>query len=197
MSKKYKIAFALTGSFCTFSRIMEEIKKLVSDGHEIQPILSYHAANTDTRFMTAQTVKQRLFEITGKMPWETLAAVEPIGPKKLADVLVIAPCTGNTLAKLAAGINDTPVLLAAKSHMRNGGSVLLAISTNDGLSASAQNIGKLMNTKNIFFVPFAQDNFIQKPNSLQADFSFLLTAIEAAYNKTQLQPIILQKPLKG
>lgn len=196
MNKKYKIVFALTGSFCTFSKVMEEIKKLVKDGHEVQPVLSYNAANTDTRFMSAQAVKQQLFEITGKLPWETLTAVEPIGPKKLADVLVIAPCTGNTLAKLAAGINDTPVLLAAKSHMRNGGSVLLGISTNDGLGASAQNIGKLLNTKNIFFIPFAQDNFLQKPNSLQADFSFMLTAVEAAYNKTQLQPIILYKGLE-
>ncbi|MEG2054075.1 MAG: dipicolinate synthase subunit B, partial [Oscillospiraceae bacterium] len=188
---KNRIIFAICGSFCTFKKTLEAIEALVQMGYDVQTVLSFSAATLDTRFMTAENFKKKLFDLTGKPPFETIQQAEPIGPHHMADALVIAPCTGNTLAKLAAGIIDTPVLMAAKSHLRNSGAVIIALSTNDGLSASAKNIGKLLNTKNIYFVPFAQDDYIQKPTSLQADFTLLEKTIKLAIENKQIQPILV------
>ena len=183
------IGFALCGSFCTYGEIFPIMEELAKK-HDITPILSFAAANTDTRFGTAEHHLNRVAQICGKAPYTQLTDVEPIGPKRLFDVLVIAPCTGNTLAKLAHGIADTPVTMAAKSHLRNGRPVLIAISTNDGLSAAAENIGKLLNRKNIYFVPFRQDDPFGKPYSLIAKFDQLAPALRAAAEGYQMQPLL-------
>lgn len=181
-----RIGIALCGSFCTFSRIMEQIRALIDTGHSVTPILSFHAAQTDTRFGTAEAWKAQLREITGREPLCSLPTVEPIGPKALFDVLAVAPCTGTTLGLLANGISNTPVTLAVKSHLRCGRPVVLAVSTNDALGASMRNIAQLKNAKNIFFVPMAQDDPAEKPNSLVANFSQLEPAIQAALEGRQL-----------
>ena len=184
------VGFALCGSFCTFDKAfaaMEELSKL----HTLTPIFSQAAYETDTRFGTAEAHIRRATEICGKAPLHTIPEVEPIGPKKLLDVLVIAPCTGNTLAKLARSIADGPVTMAVKSHLRNGRPVLIAVSTNDGLSGSAQNIGALLQRKNVYFVPFRQDDPAKKPFSLVADFSRLEETLGAAVEGRQLQPVML------
>ncbi len=186
-----KIGFALCGSFCTYSIAFPAMEAL-SKNHEVIPIFSEAAASVDTRFGTAEAHLRRAAEICGRQPLTTLAQVEPIGPKKLLDVLVIAPCTGNTLAKLAHGIADGPVPMAAKSHLRNGRPVVLAVSTNDGLAGAAENIGRLLNRRNFYFVPFGQDDPIQKPSSLVADLSQLGAAVELAAQGIQLQPILLR-----
>ena len=186
-----KIGFAITGSFCTFKICLEELKRLCETGAQVTPILSYNAANTDTRFMTSESLKQKVEEITGRAPMLSIVDVEPIGPKKLLDLLIIAPCTGNTLAKLANSISDTPVTLAAKSHLRNGGPILIAVSTNDGLSSNAKNLGQLLNTKNIYFVPFAQDDYEKKRNSLVADMGLIIPSAWSALNAQQLQPLLV------
>ena len=183
------IGFALCGSFCTYAEIYPVMEELAKK-HDITPILSFAAANTDTRFGKAKDIRERLMQICSKSPLTSLTDVEPIGPKRLFDVLVIAPCTGNTLAKLAHGIADTPVTMAAKSHLRNGRPVLIAISTNDGLSAAAENIGKLLNRKNIYFVPFRQDDPFGKPYSLIAKFDQLPPALRAATEGYQVQPLL-------
>ncbi len=185
------VGFAMCGSFCTFSVAFPTMEKL-SKNHEVIPIFSEAAAATDTRFGAAQNHLHRAAELCGKDPLRTLAQVEPIGPKKLLDVLVIAPCTGNTLAKLAHGIADGPVTMAAKSHLRNGRPVVIAVSTNDGLAGAAENIGRLLNRKNFYFVPFGQDDPIQKPTSLIADFSKLEETVQLAAQGIQLQPILLR-----
>lgn len=187
---KLRIAWGMCGSFCTFQKVISYMKEIAKEDVLIQPVLSYHAASLDTRFGTAKEFNNVLFEVTNQKPITTIQEAEPIGPKHLADVMLIAPCTGNTLAKLAAGITDSPVLMAAKSHLRNGGPVVVAFSTNDGLTASAQNIGKLLNTKNIYFVPFHQDDWKHKPNSLQADFSRIMATIHAAMVGRQVQPVL-------
>ena len=156
--KKTSIGFAMTGSFCTFERVLKQMEALVRRGYEVVPVLSFNAGTLDTRFMTAEHLRARIVEITGNEPIDTLAGAEPIGPKKMTDVFLIAPATGNSLAKLAGGIYDTPVLLGAKSHLRNDRPLVLAVSTNDGLGAAAQNIGRLLNVRNIYFVPFGQDD---------------------------------------
>ena len=154
--------------------------------------MSYNSYKLDTKFGKAKEYIDTVKEITGKEEIiHTIQGVEPIGPKKLTDVMVIAPCSGNTIAKLANGITDTPVLMAAKSHLRNNNPVVLAISTNDGLSGSAENIGKLLNRNNYFFVPFKQDNPITKPRSLVADFKYLIPTIEKALDREQIEPILL------
>ena len=155
------------------------------------PILSFNACSIDSRFGTAQSHIQRLTEICGKAPLCTIAEVEPIGPKKLLDALIISPCTGNTLSKLAHSIADTPVTMAAKSHLRNGGPILIAVSTNDALAGAAENIGKLLTRKHYFFVPFGQDDPQSKPTSLVADFKKIPQALTAALEGYQLQPILL------
>lgn len=184
------IGFAVCGSFCTFSQVFPILEKLAKE-HRVTPIFSPAAYTTDTRFGTAQEHVLRAAEICGTDPLHTIAQVEPIGPKKLLDILVIAPCTGNTLAKLSHGIADTSVTMAAKSHLRNGRPVLIAVSTNDGLAAAAENIGRLMNRKNYFFVPFGQDDAQGKPTSTVADFSLIPAAVDAALVEKQLQPLLL------
>ena len=187
-----KVGFAFTGSFCTFKAVIEELKKLKKENADILPIMSYNSYKLDTKFGKAKEYIDTVKEITGKEEIiHTIQGAEPIGPKKLTDVMVIAPCSGNTIAKLANGISDTPVLMAAKSHLRNNNPVVLAISTNDGLSGSAENIGKLLNRNNYFFVPFKQDNPITKPRSLVADFKYLIPTIEKALDREQIEPILL------
>lgn len=188
--KKTSIGFAMTGSFCTFERVLKQMEALVRRGYEVVPVLSFNAGMLDTRFMTAEHLRARIVEITGNEPIDTLAGAEPIGPKKLTDVFLIAPATGNSLAKLAGGIYDTPALLGAKSHLRNDRPLVLAVSTNDGLGAAAQNIGRLLNVRNIYFVPFGQDDPVKKPRSLVADFSQIPRTIAAALSGVQMQPML-------
>lgn len=188
--EEMRIGCAMTGSFCTFRRTFEAWKKLKATGASLVPIMSFNAASIDTRFYPAAEAMAELGAIAGRRVLRTLAEVEPIGPKKLLDMLVIAPCTGNTLAKLAHGIADTPVTLAAKSHLRNGRPVVLAVSTNDGLGANAANIGALLARKHIYFVPFRQDDSREKPNSLVADFGLLNETIVEAAGGRQIQPVL-------
>ena len=185
-----KIGMAMCGSFCTFSKAFEQMIKLKAAGAELTPIMSYHAATLDTRFGTAEENIMTAENICGKGVINTIPLAEPVGPKKMFDLLIVCPCTGNTMAKLAAGITDTPVTMAVKSHLRNGRPVLIAAATNDALSASAKNIGTLLNIKNIYFVPFRQDDFVKKPRSAVADFSVIPEAAKAALNGRQLQPIL-------
>ena len=186
-----KVGFAFTGSFCTFKAVIDEMKKLKNEKADILPIMSYNSYNLDTKFGKAQEYIDQIKEITEKEEIiHTIQGAEPIGPKKLTDIMVIAPCSGNTIAKLANGITDTPVLMATKSHLRNNNPVVLAISTNDGLSGSAENIGKLLNRNNYYFVPFKQDNPITKPRSLVADFKYLIPTIELALDREQIEPIL-------
>lgn len=186
---KATIGFAMCGSFCTFSKAFEQMRALVEDGYDVIPIMSGNASSTDTRFGKASEMIERAEEITGKRVMTTAVQTEPIGPKKLCDLLVIAPCTGNTLAKLSLGVTDTSVTMAAKSHLRVLRPVLLCVATNDALGASAQNIGRLLNTKNIYFVPLKQDDPVKKPNSLVADFNKLKPCVEAALENRQVQPV--------
>ena len=188
--KKTSIGFAMTGSFCTFERVLRQMEALVRRGSEVVPVLSFNAGTLDTRFMTAEHLRARIVEITGNEPIDTLAGAEPIGPKKMTDVFLIAPATGNSLAKLAGGIYDTPALLGAKSHLRNDRPLVLAVSTNDGLGAAAQNIGRLLNVRNIYFVPFGQDDPVKKPRSLVADFTQIPRTIAAALSGVQMQPML-------
>lgn len=185
-----RVGFALCGSFCTFSKVFPQMEALAGD-HEVTPIFSDAAYTIDSRFGTAEEHIQRAREICGREPLHTIAQVEPVGPKKLFDVLVIAPCTGNTLGKLSHGIADGPVTMAAKSHLRNGRPVLIAVSTNDGLAGAAENIGRLLGRRHFFFVPFGQDDAVNKPSSLVADFSRLPQALEAAAEGRQIQPVLL------
>ena len=187
--KKATIGFAMCGSFCTFSKAFEQMKKLADSGFDISPIMSDNAFSTDTRFGKAEDMVKKAEEISGKKVIASVTGAEPIGPKNMCDLLVIAPCTGNTLAKLANGVTDTPVTMAAKSHLRVLKPVLLCAATNDALGASAQNIGRLLNTKNIYFVPLKQDDPEKKPNSLVADFSELEACVINALAGKQTQPV--------
>lgn len=184
------IGFAMCGSFCTYSQVFHVMELLARD-YKIIPIFSHSAANFDSRFGTAQEHIAAATEICGRPPMLTVPQVEPIGPKRLLDALVIAPCTGNTLGKLAQGITDGPVTMAAKSHLRNGRPVLIGVSTNDALSGSAENIGKLLARKNIYFVPFGQDDPKGKPTSAVADFAQIPHALSLALQGKQIQPILL------
>lgn len=186
-----EIGFAMTGSFCTFKTIFEQLELLKSTGANITPIFSNSVQHIDCRFGKTEEFIKRASEITGKTPIMTLEDAEPIGPKGLLDILIIAPCTGNTLAKLNYAITDSPVLMAAKAHLRNDRPVVIFVSTNDGLSMNFKNIGGLLNYKNIYFVPFTQDNYKTKPNSLVAEPALILETLEAALDGKQLQPIIL------
>ena len=185
-----RIGCTMTGSFCTFKRVFEAWRALSAVGAVLTPILSFNAASVDTRFYPASETRRILEEIAGRAPLMTLNEVEPIGPKKLLDALVVAPCTGNTLAKLAAGIADTPVTLAAKSHLRNGRPLVIAVSSNDALSQNARSIGQLLSMKHVFFVPFAQDDALGKPNSLVAKFELIPETVAAALDERQLQPLL-------
>ncbi len=188
--KDKKIGFAMTGSFCTFKKVIEELRRLSSKGAEIFPIMSLSSSTFDTRFGSADGFMNEIREITKKEIITTIPAAEPIGPKNYLDALIISPCTGNTLAKLACGITDTPVTMAAKATLRNKKPVVVAVSTNDGLGASAKNIGLLLNNKNIYFVPFGQDDCINKPASLVADMTKIAETVEEALLGRQLQPVL-------
>ncbi len=184
------VGFALCGSFCTFERTLSLMTAFVSNGASVIPIMSYNAYKTDTRFGKASEFIERIETLTGRRIISTITDAEPIGPKKLCDVILVAPCTGNTLAKLCCGVTDTPVTMAVKSHLRNSRPVVLAVSTNDGLSAAAKNIGELMNRKNYYFVPFRQDDCEKKPFSLVAELSLASDAVKLALCGKQIQPII-------
>lgn len=186
------VGFALCGSFCTFSQVFPVMEQL-SKEHTLIPIFSHASCSLDSRFGTAQAHLQRAQEICGRAPLHEIFEVEPIGPKKLLDALIIAPCTGNTLAKLAHGIADTPVTMAAKSHLRNGRPVIVAISTNDALAGAAENIGRLLVRKNYYFVPFGQDDALQKPTSMVADFTQIPQTLALALEGKQIQPLLLGK----
>lgn len=187
-----KVGYAMCGSFCTLKRAVEEIKVLKEKDFDIYPIMSPITYSTDTRFGKASDFISEVEEICGKKIICTVKDAEPIGPKGLLDVLVISPCTGNTLGKIANGITDSSVSMAAKAHLRNGRPLVLTIATNDALSASAKNIGSLMNTKNVYFVPFGQDDAFKKPTSLISDFSLIYDTIISALDGKQLQPILLK-----
>ena len=190
--QKETVGFALCGSFCTFKKVIPQMKKLVNDGYRVIPIMSYNAYTTDTRFGKSREFNEEIEQICGEKIIYTISGAEPIGPKELLDVLVIAPCTGNTLGKLANGISDTSVTLATKAHLRNQRPVIIAVSTNDALGTSARNIGTLMNSKHIYFVPMRQDDYINKPNSIVADFDYILDTVrEVLATNTQPQPILL------
>lgn len=189
--KGKKIGLALTGSSCNFQKVFPQIEKLAEEEVDLYPIISKSVDTFDTRFGSAEEWKERLREITKKELITTIVGAEPVGPKLNLDLLIVIPCTGNTIAKLASGITDTPVTMACKAHLRNQKPVVLAIATNDGLGMNAKNIGFLLNTKNIYFVPFGQDDAIKKPNSLIAKFEMLLPTIEKALLGKQMQPVIL------
>jgi dipicolinate synthase subunit B len=186
----YNIGFGITGSFCTFAKARKEVARLKEMGANVIPIFSFHAQSCDTRFGSAKEFVDGICEITGNEGIKTISQAEPIGPNNFLDIMVIAPCTGNSAAKLCNGITDTPVLMAAKAHMRNGKALVVAISTNDALGVNFKNIGGLMNMKNIYFVPFAQDNCKSKPNSLVAKMELLPDTIELAMKGKQIQPVI-------
>lgn len=189
-NQKGCLAFAVCGSFCTLEAALQAAQTLVEQGWELRPIMSF-AAQQDTRFGTGNSWRQRLEALTGHAVLDTLQAVEPLGPQRLAQALVVAPCTGATLARLAVGLSDTPVTLAAKSLLRVGCPVVLAVSTNDGLGASGENMARLYQRKHYYFVPYGQDDWRAKPQSLKADLSRLPAAVEAALREEQLQPVLL------
>ncbi len=186
-----KIGFVLTGSFCTFKKTIPKIKELKNQGAEVIPIMSYNSYNLDTKFGKAEEFINEIKEITGKDIIHTIQDAEPIGPKKMTDIMVVAPCSGNTISKLAVDIIDTPSLMAIKSHLRNNRPLVIAPSTNNGLSGNAENIGKLLNRRNYYFVPFSQDNPITKPRSIVFDFDYLIKTIKFALDGEQISPILL------
>ncbi|MBR5451953.1 MAG: dipicolinate synthase subunit B [Clostridia bacterium] len=189
--KDKRIGFAMCGSFCTFSEVIPQIKILSELGADITPIMSETVYSTSTRFGTAEHFINQVKEITGKEIIHSIQAAEPIGPKELLDILIVAPCTGNTLGKLALGITDTAVTMATKAHLRNERPVVIAVSTNDALSASAKNIGQLMNSRNIYFVPFSQDAPYKKTRSCVAKFELIPATVSAALGGNQIEPIFL------
>ena len=182
------VGFALCGSFCTFKKVIPQIEKLVNEGYKVIPIMSHMAYTTDTRFGKARDFNEQIETICKENIIYTISGAEPIGPKELLDVLVIAPCTGNTLGKLANGISDTSVTLAVKAHLRNQRPVIIAVSSNDALATSARNIGTLMNSKNIYFVPMEQDDYINKPNSIVADFRYIPDTVKDPTISSSVSP---------
>lgn len=191
--KGMRIGYAMTGSFCTFGRSFAVAEKLAEAGAEIIPVMSETASSVSTRFGTAEENVLRLEAISGREVIKDIASAEPIGPKSMTDIMVVAPCTSNTAAKLANGVTDSAVTMAVKSHLRSGKPVLLAIASNDSLLGSAKNIGELFNRKNYYFVPMLQDDIEKKPASLVAEFEMIPEAVEAAMNGIQLRPIIYHK----
>lgn len=189
--KSVRIGCAMTGSFCTFRKVFQAWQALAETGAALTPIMSQVAYESDTRFYPAAEARRIFREICGREIWHTIVETEPIGPKKLLDLLIIAPCTGNTLAKLAAGIADTPVTLAAKSHLRNGRPVLIAPSTNDGLGRNAENLGKLQAMRDFYFVPYGQDAPEGKPASLVSYFDRIPQAAQGALEGRQIQPLLI------
>lgn len=188
---EYTVGIAITGSFCTFDKVLKEIEALKDQGVNLVPIFSDHAAELDNRFWKAEEYREKIQSITGNQGIFTIQEAEPIGPKAYLDVLVIAPCTGNTLAKLCNGITDTAVLMAAKAHLRNGKPLVISVSTNDALGINFKNIGSLMAMKNIYFVPFGQDDCVKKPNSMVAKVDMIGDTILAALEGRQIQPVIV------
>ncbi|POP31195.1 dipicolinate synthase subunit B [Lactonifactor longoviformis] len=184
------IGIAFTGSFCTYKKAFAELQQLVEEGAKVQTIFSNASQTIDSRFGEAQDFIKKAEEITGVPPMLSISQAEPIGPKSLLDILVLFPCTGNTIAKLANGITDTPVLMAAKAHLRNEKPLVISVSTNDALGMNMKNIGLLLNAKHIYFVPFGQDDPVKKPNSMIAHTGLLVPTLEAALEGRQLQPII-------
>lgn len=189
--REERVGFAFCGSFCTQEKGLKALRAIAGEYQTVLPIASEIVSADDTRFGTAENLLRQMQDITGHAVWTDIRTVEPIGPKKLLDVLIIAPCTGNTIAKLANGITDTAVTMAAKAHLRNDRPVVIAPATNDGLSANARNIGELLIRKNYYFVPFGQDQPEKKPCSLMADFTQVPAAVGAALRGQQLQPILL------
>jgi len=189
--KNKTIGYAFCGSFCTIKNSLEALKQLVKLGYEVKPIMSDIVYKTDTRFFGAEALKSEVIKITGNEIIHDIVSAEPIGPKNLLDLIVVAPCTGNTIAKCALGVTDTAVTMAVKAHLRNNKPVVLAIATNDALGASAKNIGMLHNTNNIYFVPYRQDDPTGKNNSLVCDFSLIPITVEKALNREQIQPVII------
>ncbi|MEK4250212.1 dipicolinate synthase subunit B [Paenibacillus sp. FSL W7-1287] len=187
------VGYALSGSHCTFEEVMPQIQRFVDAGANVIPIVSNTLITTDTRFGTAEKWRNELNRITGNEIVSTIVQAEPLGPSKKIDVLTIAPCTGNTTSRLANAITDSAVLMAAKSQMRNGRPIVIAISTNDGLGLNLANIAKLIVAKNIYFVPFGQDDPINKPNSLVARMDLIMEACEAALQGKQLQPLLVER----
>lgn len=185
------VGIAITGSFCTFDKVLKEIEALKEKGANLIPIFSDHAAELDNRFWKAAEYRERIQNITGNQGIFTIQEAEPIGPKAYLDVLVIAPCTGNTLAKLCNGITDTAVLMASKAHLRNGKPLVISVSTNDALGINFKNIGALMAMKNIYFVPFGQDDYVKKPNSMIAKVDLIGDTILEALEGRQIQPVIV------
>lgn len=191
MTEVKKIGFAICGSFCTFKKVLKEVENLTEMGFDVYPIMSETASSTDTRFGKAEDFISYLRTVTKKEVITTIKEAEPIGPKGFLDALIVAPCTGNTLAKIANGVTDSSVSMAAKANLRNEKPLIIAVSTNDGLGANASNIGTLLVRKNVYFVPFGQDDPKGKPNSLVADMTKIAPALEAALDKTQIQPILI------
>lgn len=188
---KASIGFAMCGSFCTFSKALIQMQKLIELGYDVVPIMSDNASSTDTRFGKAKEFIEEIEEMTGKKVINTINGAEPIGPKKMCDLMLVCPCTGNTLSKMAMGITDTSVTMAVKSHLRILRPVLLCVASNDALGASAQNIGRLMNTKNVYFVPLSQDDPKNKPNSLVSHFELIPQCVESALVNEQYQPVFV------
>ena len=189
--KDKKIGFTLTGSFCTFQKVIPKMKEIKKLGADIIPIMSFNSYNLDTKFGKAKDFIDEIEEITKRKIIHTIQDAEPIGPKKMTDIMIIAPCSGNTMAKLACDIIDTPATMAAKSHLRNNRPLVIAPSTNNGLSGNAENIGKLLNRKNYYFVPFRQDNPITKPRSIVFDAEYIIKTIEYALEGEQISPILI------
>lgn len=185
-----RVVWAMCGSFCTFEKTLGVMEALVGSGVQVLPLMSFNAAGLDTRFGTAESWKKRVEALTGRPPIVTLQGAEPLGPKNMAQAMIVAPCTGATLAKLAAGISDTPVTLGAKSMLRGAKPLVLAVSTNDGLAASMENLARLINRKNVYLVPFSQDDWLKKPASLQSDYSLIADTLECALRGRQLQPVL-------
>ncbi len=187
--KNIKLAFSLCGSFCTLSRAIEQMEKLAESGYDILPIMSFNAYSLDTKFGPAKDFINKIENISGKKVLNSLVEVEPIGPKNLADIMLICPCTGNTLSKICRATTDTPVTLGAKSHLRKGRPLVIYLATNDGLSGSAVNVGKALNMKNIYFVPLNQDDPSNKPSSLVSHFDLVDETLQQALLGKQIQPI--------
>lgn len=185
------IGFAITGSFCTFDKVKKEIVNLVNEGANVIPIFSYNAMSIDSRFGKAFDFVSEVAKITSNEPVTSIETAEPLGPKGLIDILIIAPCTGNTVAKLSNGITDTPVLMAAKAHMRNNKPLVISISTNDALGLNLKNIGTMLSTKGVYFVPFGQDNSSAKPKSMIADTTQIIATLEKALDGEQIQPLLV------
>ena len=188
-----KIGLGITGSFCNFSETKNVISNLKAEGADVYPIISFATKNLDTRFYKKEEYIKMLKQESKNNIIDTIQKAEPVGPKKLVDIILVCPCTGNSLAKLANGITDTPVLMAIKGHIRNNKPVVIGVSTNDGLGASLQNIAKLINTKNMYFVPFRQDDYISKPKSLVLDYNYIVDTVYDALHFKQIQPILSKK----